>query len=134
MNDRVAIPLAEIALVASRSSGPGGQHVNKAETRIQLRWNLLESAVLTDRDRDLAATRLASRLTREGELVLECESHRSQKRNRDECLERLAEIMRAALHRDPPRRKTRPTKASEERRIQEKKRRGQIKRLRKEPD
>jgi ribosome-associated protein len=133
VNDRITIPGTEPTLRASRSSGPGGQHVNTADTRIQLRWSLRDSVALNEADRRLAEQRLASRLNRDGELILECDAHRSQRRNRQECLERLAEILRAALHRDPPRKKTRPSGTAREKRLWDKKQRGTTKKLRREP-
>lgn len=133
VNDRLIIPAAEISLTASRSSGPGGQHVNTASTRVQLRWNLSESAVLSETQRRLATERLASRLTKAGELVLECGSYRSQRRNRDACLRRLAVVVRSALESDAPRHKTRPPAGAAKRRLADKKRRGALKRSRRDP-
>jgi ribosome-associated protein len=134
INERITIPAAEISLTATRASGPGGQHVNTADTRIQLRWNLRETAALTPRDRELALLRLAARLTKDGDLVLECDQHRSQRRNRTECRRRLADLLREALHRPPPRKKTQPSAAARARRLVEKKKRGVVKKMRREPD
>jgi ribosome-associated protein len=133
VNERLVIPAAEIRLSATRSSGPGGQHVNTAATRVQLRWNLHRTAVLSEAERRLAGERLASRLNKEGELILECTTYRSQHRNRQACLRRLAVILRKALHRDTPRVKTLPPAAVAERRLQEKKHRSAVKRLRRTP-
>jgi ribosome-associated protein len=134
IDERITIPAAEISLAATRSSGPGGQHVNTADTRIQLRWNLAESRALTAADRDLAQRRLAARLTKEGELVLECDQHRSQRRNRAECLRRFAAILRDALRRPTPRKRTRPTRAARARRLADKRKRGEVKKARRDPD
>jgi ribosome-associated protein len=134
IDERITIPAAEIGLTATRSSGPGGQHVNTADTRIQLRWNLAESRALTDADRELVQQRLAQRLTKEGDLVLECDQHRSQRRNRAECLRRLATILRDALRRPTPRKKTRPTAAARARRLTDKRKRGEVKKARRPPD
>lgn len=134
VNERVTIPLAEIALTASRASGPGGQHVNTADTRVQLRWNPTTSAVLTPPERALVCRRLASRLTTTGDLVLACGLYRSQRRNRQACLERLARLLRAALVPEPTRRASRPTAAAREKRLREKKRRSEAKQRRRKPD
>ncbi len=127
VNSRLTIPEAELVLAASRSSGPGGQHVNKTDTRIQVRWNVRESAVLSDNQRQRLLEKLSTRVTEAGDLLVACETHRSQRRNRDEALQRLAALVREALVPPRPRKKTRPSKASRERRLQDKKQRSQIK-------
>jgi len=103
VNEHLVIPLTEITFSTSRASGPGGQHVNKAETRVQLRWNPSHSAALTEPDRVLVCGRLAARLTTTGDIILACGSHRSQRRNRQACLDRLARLLRVALVPVPPR-------------------------------
>jgi ribosome-associated protein len=127
ITSRVTLPAAELEYTASRASGPGGQHVNTADTRIQLRWNLEASTALSDVQKDRVRRALASRLTADGDLVLASDSHRSQRRNRDEVTQRLASLLREALRPPKPRKKTKPTRASRERRLQDKKRRAQIK-------
>lgn len=130
INSRVTIPGGELHYQASRSSGPGGQHVNTADTRIQVRWNVLESAALTPVQRQRVRSALASRLTEAGDLVLACDSHRSQRRNREEVTQRLAAMVRTALVPPKPRKQTRPTAASKKRRLEDKRRRSQLKKNR----
>lgn len=124
------IPGGEIEELASRSSGPGGQHVNTSSTRVTLRWNLSESQGLRPEARERLLTRLRPRLTRLGVLVVHADRHRSRARNREMARERLLELVENALHQEPPRRPTRPTKASKARRLDAKRRRGQDKRHR----
>jgi ribosome-associated protein len=93
----LVIPAGELRASASRSSGPGGQHVNKSNTRVTLRWNIETSEVLTDRQRALLRSRLDQQLTRGGELVLHAGRARSRARNLERARERLAEIVLAGL-------------------------------------
>lgn len=130
VNARVTIPAAELEFTATRASGPGGQHVNTSDTRIQLRWNVVASSALGETQRRRVLAALASRLTTDGDLLLSCDTHRSQRRNREEVAGRLAALLRRALVPPRPRKPTRPTAASRERRIEQKKRRGSIKRAR----
>jgi ribosome-associated protein len=127
INDKVEIPLSELVYTASRSSGPGGQHVNTSDTRIQLRWNVKESVALDDVERTLVLKALASRLTEAGDLILASDSHRSQRRNREEVTQRLAALVREALIPPKPRKKTKPSRASKERRLDEKRKKSQTK-------
>ena len=120
INDEVNIPLSELVYTASRSSGPGGQHVNKADTRIQVRWNVNESAALSDAESARLLKNLASRLTEAGDLILAGDTHRSQRRNREDVTQRLAALVREALIPPKPRRKTTPPRASREKRLDEK--------------
>lgn len=128
VNARVIIPAAELEFTATRASGPGGQHVNTSDTRVQLRWNAVASAALTDLQRQRVLAALASRLTTGGDLILACDTHRSQRRNRDEVGARLAALLRAALVPPRPRRPTRPTASSRQKRLDRKKRHGAVKR------
>ena len=134
INAQLTIPAPELSWQASRSSGPGGQHVNTADTRIQVRWSVRDSAVLNDLQRSLLLNVLSSRLTAEGEIILASDTHRSQRRNREEVAQRLAELVREALVPPKPRKRTRPTVASRKRRLEDKKRRSQIKKGRGRPD
>jgi ribosome-associated protein len=130
VTDRISIDENEIAETFVRSSGPGGQNVNKLSTAVQLRFDVRNSPSLPD-DVRMRLERLAGRrLTREGVLVLIAQNHRTQERNRADALERLLELIREAAVRPVPRRPTRPTRASKERRIDTKKRRSGVKRLR----
>ena len=130
INPRVTIPGDELEYAASRASGPGGQHVNKADTRIQVRWNVVESRALGPIQRQRVLRALAPRLTGAGEIVLASDTHRSQRRNREEVDRRLAQLVREALVPPKPRRATRPTAAARQRRLEEKKKRGRKKRER----
>jgi ribosome-associated protein len=126
----LVIPAAELEEAASRSGGPGGQHVNKTSTRVSLRWNVIQSSALSDAQRRRLCSQLESRLTRAGDLVVHAAGTRSQSRNRELARERLVELVVAALARRKPRRPTRPTRASKTRRVDEKTRRGGVKRTR----
>ena len=129
---RLAIPEAELTERFSRSSGAGGQHVNTSDTRVELSYDVLRSPALSEPLRARALDRLAGRLV-DGVLTVTASDRRSQRQNRDLARERLAETLRAAVA--PPPRKRRPTKPSKravQSRIDDKKRRGQIKRLRRD--
>lgn len=129
----LSIPISEIVIRATPASGPGGQHVNRSSTRIEAVWNVARSAVLTDAQRSRLAARLATRLDSEGDLRIVASEHRSQLRNREEALERLAGVVARALAIPKARRATRPTRASKERRLETKKRRAATKRERRRP-
>lgn len=130
----LVIPAGELRETASRSGGPGGQHVNKTSTRVTLRWSVAESACLDAAQRRRLTRRLAGRLTRAGELVVHARRHRSRARNRELARERLAELVREGLARPRRRVATRPTRAARARRIETKRRRGSLKRTRRELD
>jgi ribosome-associated protein len=118
---------------AVSSSGPGGQNVNRRATRVELRVDLADLP-LGEAARE-RLTRIASHLlTDAGELIITCEEHRSQKRNRRGCVERLGELVRAARVRPKVRKKTRPSAGAKRRRLEEKKKRGELKRRRRPPD
>lgn len=133
MNDRVIIPAAELQYTTSTGSGPGGQHVNRSQTRVTLRWTPATSEALDDRMRERVLARWASVLTNEGEILISASSHRSQKRNLDEARRRLAERLRAALEVARRRKKTRPSRGAVQRRITAKKQRSQTKKQRRRP-
>lgn len=128
----LTIPPDELRMAFSRSSGPGGQNVNKVESRVELRWNVAESAALSERDRSWLLERLAAQLTTTGELIVTSERHRTQARNRADALEKLASTLRDALVRPKRRRPTRPGKRAVQRRLDEKKQRGELKRGRRD--
>jgi ribosome-associated protein len=123
----VSIPRSEVELRFSRSSGPGGQHAQKSDTRVEAVFDVEASSALSDAQKRRVASRAGPvvRAVAQGE--------RSQWRNRELALERLAETLRQALRVQRPRRATRPTKAAVERRLDEKRRRGQTKRMRRPP-
>lgn len=121
VTNRVVIPGSELSLSFARSGGPGGQHVNKTETKVLLRWNAEASAALNEQD--LALIRKRLRLTTEGDLLLQVETHRDQKRNIEEALVRFEKTVRQAIERPKPRKKTKPSRAARQRRLDDKKRR-----------
>jgi ribosome-associated protein len=123
----VAIPRSEIELRFSRSSGPGGQHAQKTESRVEAVFDVDASSALTDRQKSRV-------LTRAGPVIRAvAQDERSQWRNRELAVDRLVEQLRQALRVERRRRPTKPTKASQERRLEQKRRRGEIKRLRRAP-
>ena len=130
----ITIPLHEIAVEYSRSSGPGGQHVNKTETRVTLRFDVAHSPSLGPIARQKLLTRLATRLTKNGELLISADDHRQRTRNHEDALLRLESIMDTALIEQKKRRATKPSRGSKERRLTEKKRTGDKKRARKDFD
>jgi len=130
IHSRLVLPEGELQESASRSRGPGGQHGDKASTRVTLRWSLRDSRSLSDGQRARLRERLAGRLTRAGAVVVHADEHRSRARNRAAARARLAELLRAALRRPAPRRPTKPTRASRERVRAEKRRRSEVKRKR----
>ena len=126
----LVIPGGELREAASRSGGPGGQHVNKTSTRVTWRWNPGESSCLSSAQRATLRRKLGARLTRSGDVVVHARRHRSRARNRALARERLAELVREALARPRSRVATRPSRASRERRLEAKRRRSALKRLR----
>ncbi len=128
------LPPAELEFRATRSGGPGGQHVNTSSTRVELIFDLAGSPTLTEAERDRARRRLRSRLDAEGRLRVVAQDERSQYRNRRLATERFCELMRAALAPPPPpRRPSRPTRAATEERLESKRRDATRKRMRRPP-
>jgi ribosome-associated protein len=124
----VAIPMAEIELRTSRSSGPGGQHANVTASRVEASFDVNASEALTPEQRARIASKLGPRVT------AAAQDTRSQHRNRELALHRLAERLAHALEVRRPRARTKPTRASQQRRIDSKRRRGETKRARRRPD
>jgi ribosome-associated protein len=121
---------AEIQVIFTRASGPGGQNVNKVSSAVQLRFDVLASPSLPAEVKPRLARLAGRRMTEDGVLVLEAKRYRSQEQNRQDAVERLVELIGRARHAPPARRKTRPTAASKERRLESKRQRGQVKRQR----
>jgi ribosome-associated protein len=121
VNSLVSIPRSELVVRATRSSGPGGQHVNTSSTRVEVLWNVRESSALFDDQRAAITTALRTRLSAAGDLRVVASDTRSQRRNRTLAEQRLAEIVRRALIVKKARKKTRPTRGAVERRLAEKK-------------
>ena len=125
-----AIPRAELEYRATRSGGPGGQHVNTSSTRIELLWDLAHSSAVTDEQRERLRTKLASRLDSAGMVRVVASDRRSQLQNRREAEERLVALITHALHVPKKRRPTKPTRAAKEKRLKLKRRNAEKKRER----
>lgn len=124
--------LGEVRFRTSRSQGPGGQHVNKTESRVEIMWHPGESACLDDKQKLRVLKQLEKRLTEEGELILASEKYRSQYRNKEDVSERFLKLVAASLLVPKQRKPTRPTRSSKELRLKRKKMRGEIKKSRRE--
>ena len=130
VNDRLRLPRAELEFRASRSGGPGGQHVNTSSTRVELLWNVRSSTALDDAQRAILLEKLASRIDGQGMVRVVASDSRSQRQNRERAEERLAALLREALVVRKKRRPTKPSRASKEERLTQKKKRGERKRNR----
>src|SRR5262245_41796415 len=130
INPRVTIPAGELSLAFARSGGPGGQNVNKVSSKVELRWNPTTSSALSIDDRNWLVSRLASRLTNDGTLIVTSTATRDQIKNRDDAAAKLALIVRAALERPKTRRATKPSRAAKRRRVEDKRHRAELKRNR----
>ncbi|ARV16059.1 alternative ribosome rescue aminoacyl-tRNA hydrolase ArfB [Polaribacter sp. SA4-12] len=125
--------IKELNFKAIRSSGAGGQHVNKVSSKIELTFNLENSNALSDREKELLKTKLSSKLTKENNLILFCDETRSQHRNKDLAIKRFLDLLKTNLIRPKNRRKTKPTKGSIKRKTENKKRVSVKKALRRKP-
>lgn len=136
INPRISIPDEEVRFTFSRSGGPGGQNVNKLNTKVMLLFDVQASQTLSDEQKKMILHRLGNRISNEGVLQVVAMQHRTQRANREEALRRFAALLSAALHKQAPRKKTRVPRRAKEARLRSKKRRGALKasRTRKIPD
>jgi ribosome-associated protein len=134
IDERISIPLDEFRWEYSRSGGPGGQNVNKVNSKVQLRWNPATSPSLPGPVRDRLVNLVGNRLTADGDLLVSSQASRDQARNVEACLEKVRALVLAAARPPKVRRPTRPTRASRARRAEEKARRAETKRSRRSPE
>lgn len=133
INSRITIPAGELRFSFVRSSGPGGQNVNKVNSKAQLRWSVLRSTALSEEVRSRIVARLRSRITERGELVLSSQRYRDQAKNVGDCLEKLRELVAAAAVPPKRRKKTRPPRSANESRLRDKRAKAGKKRGRTRP-
>ena len=129
LNDRDFI--SELHFTASRSSGPGGQNVNKVSTKVELRFHIDSSALLTDEEKILLLEKLAKKINSEGELILVSQTERSQMKNKEKVIEKFYTLLTRALTPQKKRKPTKPSQASKEERLEEKRKQAEKKERRK---
>lgn len=129
----LAIPLDEFRFSYIRAAGPGGQHVNKSSTAVQLRFDVRASKSLSEPVKRRLVALAGNRLTRDGELIVTAQRFRSREQNRRDALERVAKLVSRACIQPKKRRATKPSRAARQRRVDDKKHRGATKRLRRKP-
>jgi ribosome-associated protein len=134
VNSRISIPMSEFQFSFARSSGPGGQNVNKVNSKAMLRWRVLESGSLPGDVRDRLLTRYSTRITGEGDLIVSSQRFRDQGRNISDCLEKLREMLAAIAAPPKRRRPTKPSRAAAARRIETKQKRSRQKQMRRSVD
>lgn len=127
---KIPIPYHELDFSFVRSSGPGGQNVNKVNSKAVLRWRITESPSLPVLMRERILTRLASRITGDGDIILMSDRYRDQKMNKDDCIQKLAELLESATHIPKARKATKPTRSAKRRTLEEKGRDAKKKKLR----
>lgn len=133
VTDNIEIPLSEITIEAIRAAGPGGQHVNKASTAIHLRFDVGNSEALPDELKERVLAYPDRRISADGIIVIKSRRFRSREKNRQDALERLADLIEKAAAKRQPRIPTRPGKKAKRKRLESKSRRGSLKRLRQPP-
>ncbi|HEX8671885.1 MAG TPA: alternative ribosome rescue aminoacyl-tRNA hydrolase ArfB [Longimicrobium sp.] len=133
VNDGLWIPRSELTYRATRSGGPGGQHVNTSSTRVERVWDVGASPRGTEQQRELIRAKLANRISGEGTLLLAASEHRSQHQNKEAVTGRFADLLREALIVPKKRKKTRPPRGAAEARLRAKKQRSQVKKMRSGP-
>ncbi len=126
----ITIPETELEITTSRAGGPGGQHVNKTDSRITVRFNVTTSTVLSDAQKERVRQNLGSRITADGDLIIHHSTSRSQQQNKKNALEQLAHDLRKALHVPKKRIATKVSKSATEKRLQKKTQRSTVKKLR----
>ena len=130
LGDSLYIPLHELEFTAVRAQGPGGQHVNKSSTAVQLRFSIASSSALDEEQRTRLLAIRDRRISSDGIVVIKAQRFRSQEKNRQDALDRLGTLLQNGLRRDKPRKPTRPSKAAKKKRTDDKTRRGRLKALR----
>jgi ribosome-associated protein len=131
INDELSIPDSELEFSAIRAQGPGGQNVNKVSSAIHLRFDIANSAALSDDVKERLLALKDRRISKSGVVVIKSQRYRNQDKNRDDARERLGVLIRKALEVKKPRKKTKPSKQARERRLEEKSRRSRLKQSRK---
>lgn len=126
----IIIPANELEISTSRSGGKGGQHVNKTETKVTIRWNVKNSVALDENKKERVMWNIQSKLTKDGDIIVNNSESRSQQQNKENALNILAQIIRKALYVPKKRIKTRTPKKEKEKRLREKKHRSDIKKMR----